>query len=105
MRNISKFMDIANKIVKSDMIKCSVDFLRSNDYEMANIVFEELDVVTNITLHSDKCGPREYLKLTDDYAKELVKPKGSANPKIVLKRYIKEIADDDDDFDDPDSAD
>ena len=71
------------------MIKCSVDFLQSNDYEMANIVFEEIDVVSSITLHSDKCGPREYLKLNDDYAKEFLKPKGS-NHRVVLKRYIKQ---------------
>jgi len=46
------------------MIKQSLDWLSSNDYDMASNVIGELDMVEEIMIHSDKCTLKELDKLT-----------------------------------------
>jgi len=59
--------------VKTDVIKTSVDWLNSNDYEMMQYVFAEVDMVNEIMVFSDKCTLRELQKLDDEFEKDLKK--------------------------------
>jgi len=42
--------------MKSGQIKCSLDWVQSNDLDMMGIVLGELDIVNEIELMSDKFG-------------------------------------------------
>ena len=57
--------------VKGDTIKMSLDYLQSNDYEMASNVLGSINMVKDITIHSDKCTMREIQKCSEEFAKEL----------------------------------
>lgn len=70
-RHIQKFVDLAVRVVKQDVIKISLDFLASNDFEYIYWVFENIDFLTEIELYSDKCGIREMMKLEDDFKKDI----------------------------------
>jgi hypothetical protein len=74
--------------VKQDIIKGSLDFLASNDYEYMGWIFETLDFLTEIELFSDKCGQRELLKLEDDFRKDIAR--NAKKTKANLWKYIKE---------------
>ena len=76
------------------MIKCSLDYVQSNDTDMLNTVFEELDIISTMILHSDKCSMKEVEKMQDDYAKELQRARCFS--KVNIRRYIMEHYDEDD---------
>ena len=57
--------------VKGDQIKLSLDFLPPNDFEMAKDVLGAVDIVKDIFLYSDKCGPKALLKTNEEYNKDL----------------------------------
>ena len=44
--------------VKGDQIKLSLDYLPPNDFEMAKDVLGGVDMIKEIFLYSDKCGPK-----------------------------------------------
>lgn len=52
-------MEVGIRIVKTDQIKMSLDYLQSNDYEMASNVFGANDLVKEVVIFSDKCGNKE----------------------------------------------
>ena len=58
-RQHSKFTDVATRIVKGDQIKLSLDYLQSNDFEIATNVLAGVDMIKDIFLFSDKCTGRE----------------------------------------------
>ena len=58
-RLINRFVEVGIRIVKTDQIKMSLDYLQSNDYEMASNVFGANDLVKEVIIFSDKCGNKE----------------------------------------------
>ena len=74
--------------VKGDTIKMSLDYLQSNDYEMASNVLGSIDMVKDITIHSDKCTMREIQKCSEEFAKELATKRFKS--KINIWKYIKD---------------
>jgi len=46
-------------MVKGDQVKMSIDYLQSNDFEMATNVLGGIDMVKDLFIFSDKCGARE----------------------------------------------
>jgi hypothetical protein len=52
-------------------MKCSLEWLNSNDYEMMATVFGEIDMVNDIMIFSDRCTPKEIQKLDEEFKKEL----------------------------------
>jgi len=87
-RHVSKFVDLAVRIVKQDSIKTSLDFLSSGDYDNMKQIFEIVDFISVIELYSEKCGTKEMQKLHDDFNKDLAK--GSTKTKANLWRYVAE---------------
>ena len=57
--------------VKGDQIKLSLDYLPPNDFEMAKDVLGGIDMVKEIFLYSDKCGPKAMMKNNEEYNKDL----------------------------------
>ena len=45
--------------MKGDAVKLSLDYLQSNDFEMATHVLGGIDMVKDFFLFSDKCTARE----------------------------------------------
>jgi hypothetical protein len=74
--------------VKTDIIKASVDWLNSNDYEMMQNVFAEVDMVNEIMVFSDKCTLRELQKLEDEFDKDLKKLRYKT--RINIWKFIKD---------------
>lgn len=58
-RQHGKFTEVASRMVKGDQVKCSLDYLQSNDFDMATNVLAGIDMVKDFYIFSDKCGPRE----------------------------------------------
>ena len=56
-----------NGRVKGEHVKLSIDYLQSNDYEMATHVLGGIDMVKDFFLFSDKCTARELQKTNDEY--------------------------------------
>ena len=71
-----------------DQIKMSLDYLQSNDYEMATNVLGGVDMVKEMIIYSDKCGMKELTKCQDEFAKELAKSR--YRNKINIWKYIKD---------------
>lgn len=59
--------------VKGDQVKISIDYLQSNDFEIAANVLGGVDMVKDFYLFSDKCTAREVQKCQDEFAKDLKK--------------------------------
>ena len=57
--------------VKGDQIKLSLDYLPPNDFEMAKDVIGSIDMVKEVFLYSDKCGPKAMAKNNEEYNKDL----------------------------------
>lgn len=74
--------------VKADLIRISLDFLQSNDYEAMSDVIGELDFITEISLFSDKCSGRELQKMNEDFNKELKRNRGKT--RVNIWKYIKD---------------
>ena len=74
--------------MKGTQIKLTLDYLQSNDYEMAKEVLGGCDMVKEIFLFSDKCGPRELQKTYDEYAKDLKKLR--QRTRISVWKFIKD---------------
>ena len=74
--------------VKGDQVKLSIDYLQSNDFEMATNVLGGIDMVKDFFLFSDKCGNRELQKCADEFAKDLKKLRGKT--RINIWKYIKD---------------
>lgn len=68
-------------------MKQSIDWLSSNELEMASTVFAELNFVQSIVLFSDKCSPGEIQKMETEFALELEKNK--LHTHIKLSKYLK----------------
>lgn len=49
--------------IKSEHLNRSWDNAEAGDTEMMNTVLEEIDILTSVTLFSDKCGPKEVEKM------------------------------------------
>ena len=56
-----------NGRVKGEHVKLSIDYLQSNDYEMATHVLGGIDMVKDFFIFSDKCTARELQKTNDEY--------------------------------------
>ena len=87
-RQHGKFTDIATRIVKGDQIKLSLDYLQSNDFEMAMNVLAGVDMVKDIFIFSDKCTGRELQKTQDEFNKDLKKLRGKT--RVSIWKYIKD---------------
>ena len=74
--------------MKGDQVKLSIDYLQSNDFEMATNVLGGIDMVKDFFLFSDKCGNRELQKCADEFAKDLKKLRGRT--RINIWKYIKD---------------
>ena len=66
-----------------------MDYLASNDLEMASNVVGAIDVVHEIFFYSDKCAARELQKLTDEYDKDLKKLRFKT--RVSIWKYIKDV--------------
>ena len=66
----------------------SLDYLQSNDYEMAQNVFGAIDMVKEITIFSDKCTLREIQKCNEEFAKDLAKLRYKS--RVNIWKYIKD---------------
>ena len=53
--------------MKGGSIKGSIDWVQSNDLDMMGIVLAELDIVNEITLISDKLGPKDMEKMDVEF--------------------------------------
>lgn len=53
--------------MRGNTIKTSLDWVQSNDLEMMGIVLSELDIVNDITMFSDKLGPRDMEKMDVEF--------------------------------------
>jgi len=87
-RQHTKFVDIATRIVKGDQIKLSLDYLQSNDFEMAYNVLAGIDMTKDIVIFSDKCTIRELQKTQDEFAKDLKKLRYKT--RVNVWKYIKD---------------
>jgi len=66
----------------------SLDYLQSNDFEIATNVLAALDMVKEIFLFSDKCTAREVQKCQDEFAKDLKKLRYKT--RVNIWKYIKD---------------
>ncbi len=73
--------------MKTGSVKQSIDWLSSNEIEMASTVFSELNFVQSIILFSDKCSPAEIQKMESEFSLELGKKKPHMHFK--LSKYLK----------------
>lgn len=69
-------------------MKLSLDYLQSNDFEMATNVLGGVDMVKDFFLFSDKCGSRELQKTADEFAKDLKKLRYKT--RVSVWKYIKD---------------
>ena len=69
-------------------MKLSLDYLQSNDFEMAMNVLGGIDMVKDMFLFSDKCGSREMQKTQDEFAKDLKKLRYKT--RVSVWKYIKD---------------
>ena len=74
--------------VKGDQVKMSLDYLQSNDFEMATNVLGGIDMVKDFFLFSDKCSQRELQKTADEFAKDLKKLRYKT--RVSVWKYIKD---------------
>ena len=75
--------------VKGDQMKLSLDYLQSNDFEMATNVLGGIDLVKDLFVFSDKCTGRELQKTYDEFAKDLKKLRGKT--RVSVWKYIKDV--------------
>lgn len=75
--------------VKGDQVKLSLDYLQSNDFEMAFNVLGGIDMVKDFFLFSDKCTGRELQKTDDEFQKDLKKLRYKS--RISIWKYIKDV--------------
>ena len=66
----------------------SLDYLQSNDYEMAQNVFGGVDLVKEIIIFSDKCTLREVQKCHEEFEKDLKKLRFKS--RVNIWKYIKD---------------
>ena len=66
----------------------SLDYLQSNDYEMASNVLGAVDMIKEIVVHSDKCTLRELQKCGDEFNKDLKKLRFKS--RVNIWKYIKD---------------
>lgn len=74
--------------VKGDQIKLSLDYLQSNDFEVAYNVLGGIDMVKDVFIFSDKCTGRELLKTNEEFAKDLKKLRYKT--RVSVWKYIKD---------------
>ena len=77
--------------MKVDQVKMSLDYLQSNDFDMATNVLGGIDCVKDFFLFSDKCGAREIQKTKDEFSKDLKKLR--YRTRVSIWKYIKDPAD------------
>ena len=65
-----------------------MDHLAANDQDMAQNVIGGIDCVKEFLIHSDKCAPRELVKLEDEYGKDLIKSRFKS--RVNIWKFIKE---------------
>jgi hypothetical protein len=53
--------------IKSEEMRCSLDFLTKLDTNLFNCIMTDFKVLTSIMIYSDRCGPKEYQKFEDSY--------------------------------------
>ena len=87
----SRFVELAQKVVKINIIKCSIDFVSSTDFEMMSIVFSEIDMVNEITVFSDKCTNKDYEKMEAEFDRDLSHRRGSY--RFGLNKFIQKGGD------------
>ena len=66
----------------------SIDYLQSNDFEMATNVLGGIDMVKDFFLFSDKCTAREIQKCADEFNKDLKKLRYKT--RVNIWKYIKD---------------
>ena len=66
----------------------SLDYLQSNDYEMASSVLGATDLAKEIIIFSDKCTMREVQKCGEEFAKDLKKLRFKS--RVNIWKYIKD---------------
>ena len=66
----------------------SLDYLQSNDFEMATHVLGGIDMVKDFFLFSDKCTARELQKTEDEFQKDLKKLRYKT--RVSIWKYIKD---------------
>ena len=66
----------------------SLDYLQSNDFEMATNVLGGIDMVRDMFIFSDKCTGREIQKTHDEFAKDLKKLRFKT--RVSVWKYIKD---------------
>lgn len=69
----------------------SLDYLQSNDFDMATQVLGGIDCVKDFFLFSDKCGAREIQKTKDEFSKDLKKVR--YRTRVSIWKYIKDPSD------------
>ena len=72
-------------------MKISLDYLQSNDFDMATNVLGGIDCVKDFFLFSDKCGAREIQKTKEEFSKDLKKLR--YRTRVSIWKYIKDPAD------------
>lgn len=82
----TRFIELAMKVVKMSIVKTSIDFVSSTDYDMMAIVFSEIDMVNEITLFSDKCTNKDYEKMEAEFNRDLEHRRGSY--RFGLSKFI-----------------
>ena len=74
--------------MKGDQVKISIDYLQSNDFEMATNVLGGIDMVKDMFVFSDKCTSRELQKTYDEFGKDLKKLRQKT--RVSVWKYIKD---------------
>lgn len=69
-------------------MKLSLDYLQSNDFEMATNVLGGIDMVKDMFIFSDKCTGREIQKTHDEFNKDLKKLR--LKTRVSVWKYIKD---------------
>jgi len=62
---VTKYVELSTRIVRSDEMKTSLDFVSRLDASLLAAICIDLNFVTSIMIHSDSCGAKEIQKLED----------------------------------------
>ena len=72
----------------------SLDYLQSNDYEMATNVLGGVHLIKDFFVFSDKCTGRELQKTADEFQKDLKKLR--YRTRVSVWKYIKDPGEEED---------
>eukprot|EP00347_Sterkiella_histriomuscorum_P006772 403351487 len=79
-RMIQQYSELVQRMLKSDEMRCSLDFLTKLDAPLFNHILTDFQCITSIFIYSDKCGPKELQRFEDSYRR--------GNKKVNLFEYI-----------------